>query len=430
MTRISSNQYYLTTIHISFWMRWLLVCLYLVLIAGCAHAIPAVHFKSDLEIHDDTQLPNILLVRSVVPEVGEEYRERLFSSNYYADVESESRFGDPGEDADLSCIYAGLREALPSIDIIPTATFWEQIEAPQDVIELPELFTAPQFDRVRALQADVLVIAYHARIDVENTKMELVVEGVYANKDKETASIIVVDLNRKSIIHGSRITFEDEYLIYRGLFIVPLWVYTSDPPDICNMVARQAGLAIAETMPDHPVRAMVVLAGEEPMREDFAQQKREKLEAEREENWEKIGAKEKRKAEEKRKHLAILEQEANKGNTDAQLKLFKEIRRQDTNRALGWLCKSADLGNLEARVILAEIHFKVGGHIWINPRNVERNDKLAYVWYALSGKYDQELLQSFADIFLTSEQQLDAEKTLEDWQPGNCERELGLTSSN
>lgn len=115
-------------------------------------------------------------------------------------------------------------------------------------------------------------------------------------------------------------------------------------------------------------------------------------------------------------------------DTDFQLAQFKEIRRQDTNRAFGWLCKSADSGNQEARVILAEIYH--GGHPWIKTGIVERNDKLAYVWYALSGTFDKELLQSFADIFLTSEQQLEAKTMLEDWQPGNCERDLGLTSNN
>jgi len=380
--------------------------------------------ESNLEIHDDAPLPNLTLVRDVVPEVGQEFRKRhpLFSSDYSESVVGESRFGDPGEEADLSCVYVGLREVLPNIDILSTSTFWERVGAPNNSIELPELFVAPQSEWLRAIGADILVIGYHARIDLENTKMEIGFEGAYDDTDKETAAIIVIDLHRKSIIHGSRITFEDKAVFYHTFFIVPFGYYTSDPPDMCNTVAQQAGLAIAETMPDRPIRALVVAAGEEPMREDFEQQKWARIRAERE-------AEEKRKAEETRKHLAILELEANKGNTDAQLNLFKEIRRQDTNRAFGWLCKSADLGNQEAREILAEI-YENGGHPWIKTGIVKRNDKLAYVWYALSGKFDKELLQSFADIFLTSEQQLEAKTMLEDWQPGNCERELGLTSNN
>lgn len=264
MTRISSNQYYLTANRISFWMCWLLACLYLALIAGCA--APAVLHKSNLSIHENTQLPNISLVRRVVPEVGKEYRERhpMFSSNYYADVESESQFGDPDEDADLSCIYTGLKQSLPGIDIVPTKTFWKEVATPHDVVELPQLFVGHQLERLRALQADVIVIAYHSRIDLQNTKMEVLIEGAFDNKDKETAAIIVVDLNRKSVIHGSRITFEDEYIFYHILVFPIIWFYTSDPPDSCKTLAREAGLAIADAIPGRPIRVLAVAAGEEP----------------------------------------------------------------------------------------------------------------------------------------------------------------------
>jgi len=117
-------------------------------------------------------------------------------------------------------------------------------------------------------------------------------------------------------------------------------------------------------------------------------------------------------------------QKAEHGNTDSQLTLFKNLRGQRPAEALTWLCKSADSGNREARVILGSI-FEYGGYTWIKEGIVESNYKLAYVWYTLSSKYDQEDMKQFAERW-----QLDAEKVLDEWQPGNCERDLGLAQNN
>ncbi len=119
-----------------------------------------------------------------------------------------------------------------------------------------------------------------------------------------------------------------------------------------------------------------------------------------------------------------LEFDAERGNTDSQLALFKKISGENPEEALVWLCKSADAGNLEARITLGNI-FENSGYIWIKEGVVERNYKLAYVWYTLSGQYDQEDMKHFAERW-----QLDPEKTLEEWQPGNCENELGLPKNN
>lgn len=213
----------------------------------------------NLDIHDDyAPPPNLPLVRRVVPEVGK--MSKTFST---VDVVSESRFGDPDEDANLSCVNAGLKEALPGIDIVPTATFWEQVAAPHDVIKLSELFVAPQSDRLQALQADVIVIAYHSEIDLRRERMFLLVSASHSVTVKKTAAIIVIDLRRKTILHGSRISFKDDSTIGYHMFI-PWGEGTTDPPDICNSVGRYAGAAIAEAMPGRPVRALVVVAGEDP----------------------------------------------------------------------------------------------------------------------------------------------------------------------
>ena len=128
---------------------------------------------------------------------------------------------------------------------------------------MSELFVVPQSDRLRPFQADVIVIAYHKKIDVENFIATSIIESMYADTDRETAAIIVIDLHRKTILHGSKITFEDGTLIYAFVYI-PFVLISYGPSDICNTVARQAGAAIAEAMPGRAVRALVVVAGDDP----------------------------------------------------------------------------------------------------------------------------------------------------------------------
>ena len=264
MNRISSKHTNLIPVHISSRLHWLLICLCLIPITGCV--TQATPDTWNLEIQDDAPplLPNLSLVRRVVPEVStKSYTGWNFQTNDLVREVSESRFGDPDEDADLSCVNTGLKKALPDIDIVPRTTFWEQIAAPHDTIRLSELFVAPQVDRLSASQAEVIVVAYHTEVDVESTKMESLIEGAYSDTDRETAAIIVIDLHRKAIIHSSKISFEDSHFIYHFVTI-PFGGFTRDPPDICNTIGRQAGTAIAEAMPGRPVRALVVVAGKDP----------------------------------------------------------------------------------------------------------------------------------------------------------------------
>jgi len=263
MDRFSSKYTNLIPVHISSRLHWLLICLCLIPITGCmTQANPGTW---NLEIQDGAPppLPNLSLVRSVVPEAGTKSRKGVFSDDTVT-VVSESRFGDPNEDADLNCVNIGLKEALPGIDIVPTTKFWEQVATPDDVIELYELFDAPQVDRLSASRADVIVIAYHTKIDLETwLATDIFFSTIYQKTDKETAAIIVIDLDRKAIIHGSKISFEDDSS-FGYIFYVPVGGFTRDPPDICNTVGRQAGAAIAEAMPGRAVRALVVVAGEDP----------------------------------------------------------------------------------------------------------------------------------------------------------------------
>ena len=393
MNKLSLKQACLTTIRLSIWASRLLACLCLIAITGCFFKADPDH--ENLEFYENT-LPNITITRRVVPEVGYEKREIYGSTDFTNKVESESRFGDPDEEPDLSCIYTGLREALPSIDIIPTSNFWEQIDASQDAVELTELFATPQSGRLQALQADVLVIAYHARIDLSYTMMEGVVEGVYDDRDRETATIVVVDLNRKTIVHGSSISFEDWDAFMHVFFIVPMIMSSREPFDICNTIARQAGIAIAETMPDRRIRALVVVAGEDPT---SALKLTRDVVSESDLEWSK----------------AQILQKAEQGDSYAQYRLYTILIESEPSIAYRWLCRSADNGHLQARYTLGQVF-----------EHSRQNHVQAYVWYSLSDKFNEYGLQYFVDKNLTTEEYQKARVELLEWRPGQCKRDLGL----
>lgn len=377
----------------SFWPYGVSICLCLITITGCF--LKAIPDHENLGFYENT-LPNITITRHVVPEVGYQKSEIYGSTDFDNKVESESRFGGPDEEPDLSCIYSGLREALPRIDIIPTSNFWEQIDASQDAVELTELFATPQSDRLRALQADVLVIAYHARIDLSYAIVEGVVEGGYQDIDRETATIVVVDLNRKSIVHGSSISFEDFDSFIHVFFVVPLIFSSREPFDICNTVARQAGTAIAETMPDRPIRALVVVAGEDPT---SALKLTRDVVSESDLEWSK----------------AQILQKAEQGDSYAQYRLYTILIETEPSIAYRWLCRSADNGHLQARYTLGQVF-----------EHSRQNHVQAYVWYSLSDKFNEYGLQYFVDKNLTTEEYQKARVELLEWRPGQCKRDLGL----
>ena len=265
MDRLTSKHTNLAPFRIFSRLHRLLFLVCLIAINGCVtRATPDTW---NLKIQDDSPLPipNLSLVRQVVPEVGTKSYSGWNSGTDAVPVavETKSWFGDSGDVADPSCIYAGLKEALPGIDIIPTTTFWDQIKVSHDAIELSKLFVGPQSDRLRAIQADVMIIVYHTEIDVETTNNFIGIFALFSNTVKKTAAIIAIDLDRKAIIHGSKISFQKTSGGGYSFFI-PFGSITLDPPDICNTVGRQAGAAIAEAMPGRTICALVVVAGEDP----------------------------------------------------------------------------------------------------------------------------------------------------------------------
>lgn len=354
-------------------------------------------------------LSNITLTRRVVPEFGSEHR--IFQSkSENVEVESKSRFGDPDEEPDLSCIHAGLRKALPTIDIIPTATFWEQIDAPQNAVELTELFATPQSDWLRALQADVLVIAYHARIDLESDKAEFLYGGWISDDEKETASVIVVDLSRKTIIYGSSITFIDMDAVGHGGYIIPFAFITLSPSNICKTVAEQAGRAIVEAMPDRAIRALVVVAAEDPSNTVRAAEDQQTQD----------------------QTLKLLQKKASQGSRYIQYDVFLFMRDRHIEPvvAWGWLCKAADQGYKKAQVEVGYWHYELNwehsqpGHIeWLRKAGIQADNRVAYMWYTIAANGDSDRLRTINNLFsgkLTKEEIAEANDMVRNWKPGQC----------
>ena len=100
---------------------------------------------------------------------------------------------------------------------------------------------------------------------------------------------------------------------------------------------------------------------------------------------------------------------------------YQELVETDPNNAFQWLCKSADQGYQIARYELGNL--LAFGRTGFSKRSYTR----AYVWYSLSGYFDDQITrQSFVDRHLSEMEHDEAELMLREWQPGQCESDLGL----
>lgn len=110
---------------------------------------------------------------------------------------------------------------------------------------------------------------------------------------------------------------------------------------------------------------------------------------------------------------------ANDGNDVAQLQLYwNDPNHKD---ALKWLCRAADQGNTEAQYRLALL-YENGG------KNVTKDIVMSYMWYQISASRGGYMLaadqaQRLHDK-LTAEQASQAELLIQEWKPGQCERNL------
>jgi hypothetical protein len=102
-----------------------------------------------------------------------------------------------------------------------------------------------------------------------------------------------------------------------------------------------------------------------------------------------------------------------------QFENYRILQSVEPDAADRLLCKSADSGHPGARYSLGQI-FEYSKNNYIQ----------AYVWYSLSHTYDKERLQSFVDNHLSQEEHDDAKLALQEWHPGQCERDLGLSENH
>ncbi len=244
-------------------LRRMVLSVCLLSIAGCVIRVDPEMLELALSDGAVTRLPQISLVRHTVPETST-MTLNIYGSDSRVEEVSKSRFGDPDEEADLSCVITGMRDSLPDAHIVPTSTFWEKVVAPDEVVELSELFVAPALTRWQALDLDVLVIAYHKIVDVKTVFAEGLVTGVYADEDRETAALVAIDLRNQKIIHASKVIFEDDGFIGHVLVVIPIGMATVATSDPCNMVGEAAGAAIANAQLKLAPRVVVVAAGNDP----------------------------------------------------------------------------------------------------------------------------------------------------------------------
>jgi len=115
-------------------------------------------------------------------------------------------------------------------------------------------------------------------------------------------------------------------------------------------------------------------------------------------------------------------QKAGQGSAYAQFQLYKSGIINDPDTALEMLCQSADQGHMEARYTLGNL-FRYGKRDFLEPNYIQ-----AYMWYSLSGYMSKEEFDYFVETRLSDNELVKAKKLLQDWQPGQCEKSLGLNS--
>jgi len=99
---------------------------------------------------------------------------------------------------------------------------------------------------------------------------------------------------------------------------------------------------------------------------------------------------------------------------------YQHISDRRLRKEAGVYCPNADLGHADARKRIAELYLY--GNYSVNKDLVQ-----AYVWYHLATKSgNDEALRQLDTItgIMTAEQLAEAQRLLEQWQPGQCERDL------
>ena len=86
----------------------------------------------------------------------------------------------------------------------------------------------------------------------------------------------------------------------------------------------------------------------------------------------------------------------------------------------GIYCANADLGHADAQKHIADIYF-------YGKYNVNKDMQRAYVWYSLAvtgGSDEADTRLGSVESVLTPDQLTEAQRLFEQWEPGQCERDL------
>jgi hypothetical protein len=122
-----------------------------------------------------------------------------------------------------------------------------------------------------------------------------------------------------------------------------------------------------------------------------------------------------------RLRIAVLAGEA-LVKTNVQPSLSVQLSGAEWNlyKDIGTHCPNADLGHADAQTYVGDLHY-------LGAYGLEKNLIQAYVWYSLAAKngysYATKQLEKVV-IELSPEQLVEAQHRLEQWQPGQCERDL------
>jgi hypothetical protein len=123
-------------------------------------------------------------------------------------------------------------------------------------------------------------------------------------------------------------------------------------------------------------------------------------------------------------YRAKIAEEAKSGDPEDQLQQYYNLVEIDLVSAHKWLCKSADSGHPDAR-------FRVGLLFETGSEKVPKDFRVAYVWYVLaaeSGHYWGEAnARRIQTEYLTAEGLAEARQKFNEWRPGECATDFGLS---
>ena len=295
----------------------------------------------------------------------------------------------------LEKIAKEIQGADDNIEVVDGLTF-RDLAFPDGDWTLSRLLERDVCERVRE-QLDVAYLVLVGPMTFEEGEPKghfLLSIGGYgaAQVDTEsTLSAVIVDLQTQETVcqvtseaHGKQ--------TWAGLFYFVVTIPMTDPAAIRGL-GDGVAKAITERAGAEPIR-IAVMAGESVL----------------ESSTERTEAMEER--------INALKVRAEAGDAEAQLQLYYVERRDRSS--LKWLCRAADQGQRHAQNELAS-EYRRGIHF------VKRNLVEAYVWYSLAvqgGAIEYRDRLEELTAAMTPEQIDEAERQLDAWTPGQCERDL------